>query len=197
MVPAACSSSARASQARWLSPSTMIADFPPTRLQRSVSRTSSPSTLTIAPVLTRPFCVALHRPGHGSPASFSPAAQPTGSFVAWRLASSGRHGSIGSTPVPPNHALQRTEAGVRVFSVYHVLSREPLSLSLSPLGPGSLLSVGEWRAGSRSSAGERVPVPLPACPSFRYIGSSAHPLPAAAPILPPPESMSVLRSAAL
>ena len=37
----------------------------------------------------------------------------------------------------PNHALQRTEAGVRVFPVYHVLLRQPLSLSLSPLGQQS------------------------------------------------------------
>ena len=33
----------------------------------------------------------------------------------------------------PNHALQRTEAG-GVFSVFHVLRRQPLSLSLGPLG---------------------------------------------------------------
>ena len=35
---------------------------------------------------------------------------------------------------PPNHALQRTEAGVYVFPVYHALLRQPLSLSLSSLG---------------------------------------------------------------
>ena len=34
-----------------------------------------------------------------------------------------------------NHALQRTEAGGELFSGYHVLLRQPLSLSLEPLGP--------------------------------------------------------------
>ncbi len=38
----------------------------------------------------------------------------------------------------PNHALQRTEAGVGVFSVYHVFPRQPLSLSLGPLGDYAL-----------------------------------------------------------
>jgi hypothetical protein len=36
---------------------------------------------------------------------------------------------------PPNNALQRTEAGSRLFSVYHAFLRQPPSLSLSPLGP--------------------------------------------------------------
>ena len=35
----------------------------------------------------------------------------------------------------PNHALQRTEAGGRLFLALHVFLRQPLSLSLSPLGP--------------------------------------------------------------
>ena len=34
----------------------------------------------------------------------------------------------------PNNALQRTEAGGRLFSVYHASSRQPPSLSLGPLG---------------------------------------------------------------
>ena len=34
----------------------------------------------------------------------------------------------------PNHALQRTEAGGGVFSVYRALLRQPLSLSLDSLG---------------------------------------------------------------
>jgi hypothetical protein len=33
-----------------------------------------------------------------------------------------------------NHALQRTDAGGGVFSAYHVLLRQPLSLSLDSLG---------------------------------------------------------------
>ena len=43
------------------------------------------------------------------------------------------------SPMLPNHALQRTEAGGWAFSVYHVCSRQPLSLSLSPLGPATFL----------------------------------------------------------
>ena len=43
----------------------------------------------------------------------------------------------------PNHALQRTEAGGRLFSAYHASSRQPLSLSLSPLGPESFVLC--WR----------------------------------------------------
>ena len=39
----------------------------------------------------------------------------------------------------PNHALQRTEAGGRVYLAPHVLIRQPLSLSLSSLGPESFL----------------------------------------------------------
>ena len=39
----------------------------------------------------------------------------------------------------PNHALQRTAAGVWPFSVYRVLLRQPLSLSLSSLGPECLV----------------------------------------------------------
>ena len=35
---------------------------------------------------------------------------------------------------PPNHALQRTEAGGRAFSAIHVLRRQPPSLSLEALG---------------------------------------------------------------
>ena len=37
-------------------------------------------------------------------------------------------------PAPPNHALQRTEAGVYVLPAYHALLRQPLSLSLRSLG---------------------------------------------------------------
>ena len=37
----------------------------------------------------------------------------------------------------PNHALQRTEAGGRLFLAFHVVLRQPLSLSLSSLGPRS------------------------------------------------------------
>ena len=38
----------------------------------------------------------------------------------------------------PNNALQRTEAGGRLFSELHVLRRQPPSLSLEALGPESL-----------------------------------------------------------
>ena len=41
------------------------------------------------------------------------------------------------SPAPPNNALQRTEAGGRLFSVYRVFLRQPLSLSLEALGPES------------------------------------------------------------
>ena len=41
----------------------------------------------------------------------------------------------------PNHALQRTEAGGGLFSVYHVLLRQPLSLSLDSLGAQMPFSV--------------------------------------------------------
>ena len=37
----------------------------------------------------------------------------------------------------PNNALQRTEAGIQLFSVYHVLPRQPLSPSLDSLGTSS------------------------------------------------------------
>ena len=36
--------------------------------------------------------------------------------------------------MPPNHALQRTEAGGGVFCVFRVLRGQPLSLSLASLG---------------------------------------------------------------
>ena len=47
--------------------------------------------------------------------------------------------SLGESPpfdgaATPNNALQRTEAGVRLLLAFHVLLRQPLSLSLSPLG---------------------------------------------------------------
>ena len=43
-----------------------------------------------------------------------------------------------------NHALQRTEAGVGVCSEYHVLLRQPLSLSLSSLGRFAAFPVFHW-----------------------------------------------------
>ena len=42
-------------------------------------------------------------------------------------------------PPSPNNALQRTEPGGRLFSIYHASSRQPLSLSLSPLGHQRLI----------------------------------------------------------
>jgi hypothetical protein len=44
------------------------------------------------------------------------------------------HSHYSNSPAVPNNALQRTEAGGGAFSVYDVLFRQPLSLSLSPLG---------------------------------------------------------------
>ena len=41
---------------------------------------------------------------------------------------------------PPNHALQRTEAGGKPCLVLHVSLRQPLSLSLSPLGAENPMS---------------------------------------------------------
>ena len=117
----------------------------------------------------------------------------------------------GSTPVPippalrshtPNHALQRTEAGGRLFFAIHVLLRQPPSLSLSSLGPESLpqcSSRARWfpflprHVSSRSlSCGTPVPVLLPARPSFGHVASPVYPFPAAVPVVPPPESTSVL-----
>ena len=42
----------------------------------------------------------------------------------------------------PNHALQRTEAGGGLFLAFHVLFRQPLSLSLDSLGARSPRCVG-------------------------------------------------------
>ena len=78
--------------------------------------------------------------------------------------------SLRSTPTSrgpvPNHALQRTEAGVYVFSVYPASSRQPPSLSLDSLGPSNFLPWGSLmaslfpflrsRAGSRSFFGSSV-----------------------------------------
>ena len=50
----------------------------------------------------------------------------------------------------PNHALQRTEAGGRLFFRCRALLRQPLSLSLSPLGALPLCSVLRGHVGSRS-----------------------------------------------
>ena len=102
----------------------------------------------------------------------------------------------------PNHALQRTEAGRRGFPRFHVLRGQPLSLSLSSLGPESLpqcSSRARWfpflprHVSSRSlSCGTPVPVLLPARPSFGHVASPVYPFPAAVPVVPPPESTSVL-----
>ena len=54
---------------------------------------------------------------------------------------------------PPNHALQRTEAGGRVFSAIHVLHRQPPSLSLSSLGPESLSQEVRRRSSPRRNDG--------------------------------------------
>ena len=40
----------------------------------------------------------------------------------------------GAALVHRDHAMERTETGDRVFSVYHVLFRQPLSLSLEASG---------------------------------------------------------------
>ena len=65
----------------------------------------------------------------------------------------------------PNHALQRTEAGGRVSLAIHVLRRQPLSLSLGPLGALLLCSVGGGHAGSRSLRGRRL---FPFAPWSRF-----------------------------
>ena len=92
----------------------------------------------------------------------------------------------------PNNALQRTAAGGRIFLVFHALSRQPLSLSLEALGPGSLPSVLRRHAGSRSSAVERVPVrpvsaSVPRASRFlrtRFPGGSTHHSPAGGQSVP-------------
>ena len=48
----------------------------------------------------------------------------------------------------PNNALQRTEAGGRVFSVFHVLRRQPPSLSLGPLGTTVAISQSDFQPDS-------------------------------------------------
>ena len=89
--------------------------------------------------------------------------------------------------LPPNHALQRTEAGGGVFRVGFVLCRQPLSLSLSSLGPCAPFSVG---------GGTSVPVRFVghvSSRSFRgrgllpgVVARFGQPFPAAAPVIPPP-----------
>jgi hypothetical protein len=44
------------------------------------------------------------------------------------------HAIPGSHAPAPNNALQRTEAGDGLLLAFHILFRQPLSLSLSPLG---------------------------------------------------------------
>ncbi len=66
--------------------------------------------------------------------------------------------SASSGRVPsPNNALQRTEAGGRLFSVFHVLRRQPLSLSLGPLGPLPLCCVFGRHVGPRSLRSRGLP----------------------------------------
>ncbi len=107
-----------------------------------------------------PFAVA---GGSSAPSSCQPTLRPAQAVLLARLSfpasqslrsalpgGSARHSPAGgSSPVPavqrpslggrPNHALQRTEAGVPVFSVYHASPRQPLSLSLSSLGDAARL----------------------------------------------------------
>jgi hypothetical protein len=57
----------------------------------------------------------------------------------------------GSIPPKANNALQRTEAGGGLFLAFHVLLRQPLSLSLGPLGismsfPVSTPDIARWCA---------------------------------------------------
>ena len=87
---------------------------------------------------------------------------------------------ITALPPSPNNALQRTEAGGRLFSVVRVLRRQPPSLSLGPLGTasawlyfrvtrfgispdGAVLLERAGRCGFRS-----------ACARFWAIGSNGH-----------------------
>ena len=98
-----------------------------------------------------------------------------------------------------NHALQRTAHGGHVLSAFCVLRRHEPSLSLSPLGPDPLVLC--WQAARgfpltvarRSSFSSLRVGGLP----FRFVARFVHPFPAAAPIIPPPESTSFLRSSAL
>ena len=76
----------------------------------------------------------------------------------------------------PNNALQRTEAGGGVFSVFHVLRRQPPSLSLSPLGPVSLVAPEHSFVPEHSSV---VPEHSSAVPE-----RSVHPFPGQRPSFP-------------
>ena len=87
----------------------------------------------------------------------------------------------------PNKALQRTEAGGRVFFAIHVLLRQPPSLSLDSLGALPLpLSLDGTSVpirfvvgvSSRSLRGRGLP--------SGFVIRFGQPLPAAAPVIPPP-----------
>ena len=86
----------------------------------------------------------------------------------------------------PNHALQRTAL---VRPPCFVLSSVGLSLSLASLDPESLQGWSSMARWFLFSAVERVPVRLPARSSFRPVRSFVRAFPAAAPFIPPPESM--------
>ena len=110
------------------------------------------------------------------------------------------YGSLDLRPsscTPPHCLTTRSSErrlAVAFFLELHLLRRQPPSLSLGPLGPESLA----WGSSMESlfpfAVVEPVPVPLPARRSFQHASSSVHPFPAAAPVIPPPESPSLLRA---
>ena len=131
-----------------------------------------------------------------------PAAAPIIPPPGWRrVLPAVQRPSVGGRP---NHALQRTATGVQAGSACFVLRRRCLSLSLVPLGqqllPGGF---GEGKPVPVSPvAGGAFPpnscqqssIPARAVPlarlSSRHTVRFVQPSPAAAPIIPPPESTS-------
>ena len=125
----------------------------------------------------------LRSPFPGGSALIPPPALPSSVPAVQRPSVGGR----------PNHALQRTDHGVGAFSRWQPLRRHGPSLSLSPLDPESLA----WgspmaRRFSFASRARWFPFALPVRPSSGHVFSAVQPFPAAAPIIPPPESRLVL-----
>ena len=137
-----------------------------------------------------PFC-RLVLPFGSSPASFIPFRRqcphsPAGVHV---LSSGGPE-----TPLygEPNHALQRTEAGDGLFLAIHVLFRQPLSLSLSSLGPATLpLGCFEGMSVPVPPQSSVFPFVLSARPSFAASQSLRSSIPGGSALIPPPEFPSI------
>ena len=71
----------------------------------------------------------------------------------------------------PNHALQRTEAGGRAFLAFHILFRQPPSLSLEALGTQILPSLCQAAFSSVPMA-HRFPLPDGKRVPVRFVGTS-------------------------